>query len=90
MTGILLFLLPLLFLLSACTFPAWRDQVYADLLAGRLELDPSQVSQGGSPSSYLDFYDRSGRRLGYGVVREGVVNLYWPGGNRLGDGRSGR
>lgn len=76
-----------LFLLSACTFPAWRDQVMADLMAGRLKLDHSQVSPGGLPSSYLDFYDRSGRRLGYGIVREGYVDVYGADGRRLGYGR---
>jgi len=73
--------------LSACTFPAWRDAAYQDLLAGRLHLDYSQVGPGGSPSSYVDFYDRSGRRLGYGVVREGGMDVYGADGSRLGYGR---
>jgi len=73
--------------LSACTFPAWRDQVYADLMAGRLKLDYSQVSPGGSPSSSLDFYDPSGRRLGYGVMRGGSIDLYNADGSRAGYGR---
>jgi len=73
--------------LSACTFPAWRDRVMADLMAGRLHLDYSQVSPGGSPSSYLDFYDRSGGRLGYGVAREGGMDVYGADGSRLGLGR---
>jgi len=75
-----------LLFLSGCNFPSWRDQVYADLLAGRLQLDYSQVSPGGSPSSYLDFYDRSGGRLGYGIVRDGWVDVYGAGGGRLGYG----
>jgi len=77
----------ILSLLSSCSFPAWRDTAYRDLLAGRLQLDYSQISQGASPSSYLDFYDRSGRRLGYGIVRGGLVDVYGADGSRLGYGR---
>lgn len=80
-------LLLALLLLSACTFPAWRDQIYADLMAGRLQLDHAQVSPGGSPSSYLDFYDHSGRHLGYWIVREGYVDVYGADGSRVGYGR---
>lgn len=80
-------LMVMLLLLSACAFPAWRDQAYQDLLAGRLHLDYSQVSPGGAPSSYLDFYDRGGRRLGYGVIRGESIDLYGADGSRAGYGR---
>lgn len=74
--------------LSSCTpFPVWRDQVYRDLMAGRLTLDSTNVGSGGSPSSYLDFYDQSGHRLGYGIVRDGYVDVYGADGRRVGYGR---
>jgi len=88
MTEFRVFLLLCACVLSACTpFPIWRDQTYQDLLAGRLQLDHAQISPGGSPSSYMDFYDRSGRRLGYGIVREGGMDVYGADGSRGGYGR---
>lgn len=86
----LLLLLPLSILSSCTSFHAWRDSVYRDLLAGRLHLDYSQVSPGGSPSSHVDFYDRSGQRLGYGIGRDGYIDLYGADGSRVGYGRAWR
>jgi len=80
----------LLLLLSACGFPAWRDQVMRDLMEGRLKIDYSRVGSGGSPSQTIEFYDAGGKHIGYGVYRGGTVDIYNADGSRAGYGSTKR
>ncbi len=68
-------------LLSSCGFLAWRDQVMADLMAGRLQADYSRIGPSGTPSQTVQFYDAGGRHVGYGVISGGTVNVYGPDGS---------
>jgi len=77
-------------IVTACTFPAWRDQVMADLMAGRLVTDYSRMGTGGSRSQTIEFYDAGGRHVGYAVISGGTANFYAPDGSRVGYGRGWR
>ena len=77
----------LLVSLTACGFPAWRDQTYRDVMAGRLQVDPAQVGSAGQPSQTIEFYDASGRHTGYGKVQDGTVDLFNADSSRAGVGR---
>ncbi len=77
-------------MLSACGFPAWRDQLMRDVVEGRWHADPSQIPAGGQGSQTVEFYSPSGRHVGYGVISGGTVNVYGPDGSRVGYGRGGR
>lgn len=76
--------------LSACGFPAWRDQLMRDVVEGRWHAIPSQIPAGGQGSQTVEFYDAGGRRVRYGVISGGAVNVYGPDGSRAGYGRAGR
>lgn len=80
-------LIPLL-LLSACGWPAWRDQVMRDLMEGRIQVDSARIGTGVQPSQTIEFYDRAGRHVGYGAMRGGSVDLYNVDGSRAGYGRA--
>lgn len=73
-------------LVCGCTFPAWRDQVYADLMTGRLRLDYGSIGPVGSRSETVELYGADGRRLGYGRVSGGTLDLYDAGSRRIGYG----
>ncbi|MDE2058749.1 MAG: DUF4236 domain-containing protein [candidate division NC10 bacterium] len=78
----------LIYLLSGCGFAAWRDQTLRDVAEGRWHVDPAQVPPSGAgPSQTTEFYDASGRHVGYGVMSDGAMNLYGLEGSRLGSGR---
>ena len=77
----------LLMSLTACGFPAWRDQVYRDVMAGRLQVDPAQVAPSGQPSQTIEFYDVSGRHTDYGKVQGGTVDLFNADSSRAGFGK---
>ncbi len=82
-----LFMVFTLLLLSACGFPAWRDQLMRDVTGGRWHAIPEQVPPGTArPSQFVDSYDSGGRYVGYGVVSGDTVNLYRPDGSRVGYG----
>jgi len=84
-----LFLLTPLFFLSACGFPAWRDQVMRDLMEGRIH--PSETGGGGgTPSQTIEFYDAGGKHIGYGVYRGGTLDIYKADGTRAGYGSTKR
>ena len=76
--------------LSACGFPAWRDQMYRDVMEGRLRVDPATVGPAGQPSQTIEFYDASGRHTGYGKVQGGTVELFNADSSRAGFGKTGR
>ena len=80
-----LFLLAPFFFLSACGFPAWRDQVMRDLMEGRIH--PSETGGGSmTPSQTIEFYDAGGKHVGYGVYRGGTLDIYNADGSRAGYG----
>jgi hypothetical protein len=77
--------------LSACGFPAWRDQTLRDVAEGRSHLDLTQVPPSGSgPSQTIEFRDASGRSMGYGRVQGGTVEFFNPDSSRSGSGKVGR
>jgi hypothetical protein len=86
MTGFRVFLLLCACVLSGCSFPAWRDRAMADLMAGRIR-PPGPSTGTGTPSQTIEFYDRSGQHLGYGVSRGGAVDVYGADGSRKGFAR---
>lgn len=63
---LLLLALWLLFHLSGCGFAMWRDQLMADVEAGRWHVDPGTISGGsrGLPIRGVTIYSPSGRALG--------------------------
>ncbi|MDE2483854.1 MAG: hypothetical protein KGL32_01210 [candidate division NC10 bacterium] len=76
---------------SACGFPAWRDQTLREVAEGRWHVDPDQVPPSGSgPSQTIEFRDASGRNVGYGKVQGGTVEFFNPDSSRAGFGRLGR
>jgi hypothetical protein len=77
-------------MLSACGFPAWRDQLMRDVVEGRWHAIPSQIPAGGQGSQTVEFYGAGGRHVGYGVIQGGTVNFYNVDGSRAGTGRIGR
>ena len=76
--------------LSACGFPAWRDQMMQDVMERRLRVDPATVGPAGQPSQTIEFYDASGRHTGYGKVQGGTVELFNADSSRTGFGKTGR
>lgn len=72
---------------SACGFPAWRDQALRDVAEGRWHVNPEQVPPGSAPSQTIEFYDASGRHLGYGMNRGGSVEFFNTDSSRAGFGR---
>jgi hypothetical protein len=78
-------------LLTSCGFPAWRDQLMRDVVEGRWHANPDQIPAGsGGPSQTVEFYDASGRHVGYRVIRGGSAEFFNAGGSRVGYGRVGR
>ncbi len=75
---------------SACGFPAWRDQALRDVAEGRWHVNPEQVPPGGQGSQTIDLFDASGRHLGYGKVQDGTVEFFNADSSRAGFGRLGR
>jgi len=75
---------------SACGFPAWRDQTLRDVTEGRWHVDPAQVPASGTPSQTIEFRDASGRNVGYGRVQEGSIEFFNPDSSRSGFGKVGR
>ena len=86
----LLALLLSAWLVAGCGFTGWREQMYRDVMAGRLQVDPSQVGPSGQPSQTIELYDASGRHTGYGRVQGGTVDLFNADSSRAGFGRRGR
>lgn len=87
-TGIVAIGVVLLIGLTACGFPALRDQTRCEVAEGRWHVDPAQVPPSGSgPSQTIEFRDAAGRNVGYGRVQGGTVNIYGPDGSRVGYGR---
>ena len=87
-TGMMVLDVVLLVGLIACGFPAWRDQVLRELTEGRRShLNPAQVPPGSASSHTTEFFDASGRHLGYGVNRGGSVEFFNPDGSRAGFGK---
>lgn len=82
--------LMLLLFLSACGFPAWRDQALREVAEGRWHVNPEQVPPGGTSSQTTEYYDASGRHVGYGKVQGGAVEFFNPDGSRAGFGKAGR
>jgi hypothetical protein len=80
-------LVSLIYLLSGCGFAQWRDQALRDVAEGRWHVIPEQVPAGGAPSQTIEFYDASGRHLGYGRIQGGGVEFYNMDGSRAGFGR---
>ena len=76
--------------LSACGFPAWRDQALREVAEGRWHVDPEQVPPGSAPSQTIEFYDASGKHVGYGKVQGGTAEFFNTDGSRAGFGRLGR
>jgi len=81
-------LLPLF--LSACGFPAWRDQALREVAEGRWHVNPEQVPPGSAPSQIIEFYDASGKHVGYGKVQGGTAEFFNADGGRAGFGKVGR
>lgn len=77
-------------ILSACTFPAWRDQVLREVAEGRFVFDAARVGAGPKPRTPIEVFGRDGRRLGYGWVQGGTVELFNADGSRAGYGTVGR
>ncbi|MBI2884185.1 MAG: DUF4236 domain-containing protein [Candidatus Methylomirabilis oxyfera] len=83
-------LILLILWLSACGFPAWRDQALRDVAEGRWHVDPAQVPASGTSSQTIEFRDASGRNVGYGRVQGGTVEFFNPDSSRAGFGKVGR
>lgn len=81
-------LLPLF--LSACSFPAWRDQALRDVAEGRWHVNPEQVPPGTGPSQTIEVYDAGGKHVGYGKVQGGTAEFFNVDGSRAGSGKVGR
>jgi len=75
---------------SACGFPAWRDQALREVAEGRWHVNPEQVPPGSAPSQTIEFFDAGGRHLGYGKVQGGTVEFFNADSSRAGFGRLGR
>lgn len=75
---------------TACGFPAWRDQALRDVAEGRWHVNPEQIPPGGASSQTIEFYDSSGRHLGYGKVQGGAVDFFNLDSSRAGFGKGGR
>ncbi|MDE2181012.1 MAG: hypothetical protein KGJ40_09230 [candidate division NC10 bacterium] len=80
----------LTFFLSACGFPAWRDQALCDVAEGRWHVNPEQVPPGSAPSQTIEFYDTGGKHVGYGKVQGGTAEFFNADGSRAGFGKVGR
>lgn len=74
-------------LLAACGFPAWRDQALREVTEGRWHVNPEQVPPGSAPSQTIEFYDASGKHVGYGKVQGGTVEFFNTDSSRAGFGR---
>lgn len=61
------------------------------LLSGCATISQSTQAVGTSqPSQIIEFYDASGRHLGYGKVQGGAVEFFNVDGSRRGFGKAGR
>lgn len=76
--------------LSACGFPAWRDQALREVAEGRWHVNPEQVPPGSAPSQTIEFYDAGGKHLGYGKVQGGTAEFFNADGSRVGFSKVGR
>jgi len=76
--------------LSACGFPAWRDQALREVAEGRWHVNPEQIPPGSAPSQTIEFYDASGKHVGYGKVQGGTAEFFNADGSRTGFGKVGR
>ena len=77
-------------IVTACGFAQWRDSLMRDVVEGRWHATPSQIPAGGQGPQTVEFCDRGGRHVGYGVIQGGTVNFYNVDGSRAGIGRIGR
>lgn len=76
--------------LSACGFPEWRDQTLREVAEGWWHVDSAQVPASSAPSQTIEFYDASGKHVGYGKVQGGTAEYFNADGSRAGFGRVGR
>ena len=72
---------------SACGFPAWRDQVLRDVAEGRSRVDPSNVGIRSEPVRTIELFNPDGTRAGYGKLQSGRIELFNADSNRAGFGR---
>lgn len=74
-------------LLAGCGFPAWRDQALHDVAEGRWRSVDSGIGPSGQLSQTTDFYDASGKYVGYGKVQGGTVEFFNADSSRAGFGK---
>ncbi len=74
--------------LSACGFAQWRDSLMRDVVEGCWHANPGQIPASSSgPSQTVEFYNASGRHVGYGVIGGETVDFYRADGSRAGYGK---
>ncbi len=77
-----LLILMIVLFFSGCTFPAWRDQLWRDILEDRWHPSAGTVGEGLGGSQTIEIYGRGGQHRGYARISGGALNIYRTDGTR--------